>query len=69
MMKKSEKTFLKNYWIEHYIDKETGLCSLCGNTGIVNTQPKSPLGRLLKEQTNFCVCPNGVEMRGTEEIK
>jgi len=50
------------YWIEFYGDifTGTGLCTLCGNTGMIDTRQtaispnKVNVGRL-----NFCICPNG----------
>ena len=50
---------LGNYWMENYFDNETGLCSLCGDTGIIETAPKTPTGKPLGTFKNYCVCPNG----------
>jgi hypothetical protein len=30
---------ISNYWIEHYVS-ENGLCSLCGNSGYIDTDKK-----------------------------
>lgn len=50
------------YWLEFYGDKTTGigLCTLCGNTGIVDTTMTaiSPRGGRVGRK-NFCICPNG----------
>lgn len=50
----------KYYWTDEYL----GLCTLCGNTGIINTTETaiSPRGyRVGKKQ--YCLCPNGQSMR------
>ena len=50
------------YWLKHFIHK--GLCSLCGNTGNINT-----LGRAISSKgvhsgkINYCICPNGQSAR------
>ena len=50
------------YWHEFYVEDKTGvgLCTLCGNTGIVDTTHTaiSPAG-IRVGQKNFCICPNG----------
>jgi hypothetical protein len=51
------------YWLEHYVDKTRQLCSLCGNTGLVDTRHTAiseagvSAGRI-----NFCICPNGQQL-------
>jgi hypothetical protein len=47
-----------NYWLEYYVNE--GLCSLCGNRGVVDTQKtaKSDAG-ILSGRLNYCLCPNG----------
>jgi len=49
-----------DYWMEHYA---TDHCTLCGNTGLIDTTGKCtpaglPVGRL-----NCCICPNGQSLR------
>jgi len=50
------------YWLEFYgdIHTGTGLCTLCGNTGKIDTRTtaKSPNG-INVGRINFCICPNG----------
>lgn len=62
--------FLGDFWYRFYL--HNGLCSLCGNTGIVDTSDvtspvNTPCGR-----KNLCICPNGIALREqgvtTEEI-
>jgi len=49
------------YWSEFYCDHR---CTLCGNTGIVDTTSTaiSPSGEYVGKK-QFCICPNGQEMR------
>lgn len=57
-------TAIENYWLRYYIDYEHSLCSLCGNSGKIDTRGRAvsaagvDAGRL-----NFCICPNGVGLR------
>ena len=57
------------YWMEYYVNAEAchgcGLCSLCGNTGIIDTTKSatSPTGDEKPGRKNFCICPNGQVMR------
>ena len=62
-MKRLNKT-LVTYWIKHYVtEDDPGMCSLCGNTGIVDTRSAtSPLGLKIGRR-NWCICPNGQTMR------
>jgi hypothetical protein len=54
---------LNQYWLKYYVDYDTNLCSLCANTGIINTEGiKSPAG-MPTGRKNFCICPNGRAMR------
>lgn len=55
------------YWFENYINLDVadhGLCSLCGNRGIVDTRGRaiSPRG-LDAGRLNYCICPNGQALR------
>jgi hypothetical protein len=54
---------LTRFWLKHYVNKEYHLCSLCGNTGTIETQPKSPTGLQMSTQKNYCICPNGQAYR------
>jgi hypothetical protein len=54
------------YWIEHYVG-EQGICTLCGNTGLVDTRGTfSPAG-VQVGRVNFCIWPNGQARRQFEE--
>jgi hypothetical protein len=51
-----------NYWAEHFINDN--LCSLCGNTGCIDTRETavSPKGQKVG-RLNHCICPNGQRLR------
>jgi hypothetical protein len=53
---------ITEYWFDHYI--LDGLCSLCGNSGVVDTTStaKSPTGKSCGRK-NWCICPNGQNLR------
>jgi hypothetical protein len=55
---------VKAYWLEHYVNEDVGLCSLCGNTGKVDTRTTavSPDG-VRAGRINYCICPNGQAAR------
>ena len=38
------------------------MCGLCGNTGIINTNAKTPTGKPCGIQA-FCICPNGRSLK------
>ena len=53
---------LKNIWINEYETKFNGFsgyCKLCGNTGYIDTSPKTPNGHEMGTFKSFCICPNG----------
>jgi len=61
---KSDLRAVTNYWMRHYVNSTCSLCSLCGNTGKIDTRGSAmstagvDAGRL-----NFCICPNGQQAR------
>ena len=42
--------------------KEVNICGLCGNNGILETNPKTSLGHELSLKT-YCICPNGRRLK------
>jgi hypothetical protein len=59
-------TLLDEYWLQHYLGHD--LCTLCGNSGVIDTRGvKDPMGREVG-RLNYCVCPNGRAMRDAEEF-
>lgn len=60
-----ENQAVTDYWLEHYVaDPPLALCSLCGNTGIIDTTETaiSPVGAR-PGRKNWCICPNGQALR------
>jgi hypothetical protein len=53
--------FMDDYWLEFYENK--GHCSLCGNTGIIDTSDATTPARFHVGRKNFCICPNGQSIR------
>jgi hypothetical protein len=46
-----------DYWAENYAPE--GFCSLCGNSGIIDTRGvRTPAG-VEVGRFNYCICPNG----------
>ena len=43
-------------WYE-FVNK--GMCSLCGQSGIINTTGVATPAGLLVGRLNWCICPNG----------
>ena len=51
---------LTKYWLEHYCDH---VCTLCGNSGILDTRgTQNPAGKAVGK-LNYCFCPNGQTLR------
>lgn len=61
---KSRSKAVADYWKEHYqID---GMCSLCGNTGTLDTRDaRTSTGHKVGRE-NFCICPNGQALRKSQ---
>jgi hypothetical protein len=52
-----------DYWKEFYTEDK--ICSLCGNRGVIDTSGvMSPIG-INVGRKNFCICPNGQDLRNT----
>lgn len=52
---------ITDYCFDHYM--HNGLCTLCGNWGVVDTTGlRSPAGVEVGRR-NYCICPNGQAMR------
>lgn len=55
---------ITDYAFEHYFTAD-GLCSLCGQSGIIHTEGiRSPAG-VITGRANFCICPNGQALRAS----
>lgn len=53
---------ITEYAIRYYMH-ESGICSLCGNSGFIHTQGISSYAGVLVGRTNYCICPNGQSTR------
>ena len=58
---------LSNYWYEHYCNREVGSCSLCGGSGVLDTRGTATHAGVEVGRVNYCICPNGREMRRQTE--
>ncbi len=51
-----------DYWLKHYVSPR-GHCSLCGNSGVVDTRPAKTAAGVPSGRLNYCICPNGQILR------
>lgn len=51
------------YWFRYYTTP-AGHCSLCGNSGVVDTRGVKTAAGHDAGRENFCICPNGQVLRG-----
>lgn len=65
-MKAKKIKALLTYWFAHYCSKDH--CTLCGNSGIIDSRGLTTAAGLLVGRLNWCICPNGQAFRasGTE---
>jgi len=49
-----------DYWMAFYA---TDHCTLCGNTGEIDTTGRCTPAGLEVGRKNYCICPNGQSMR------
>lgn len=56
----SRKRAVEDYWLEFYCTEH---CTLCGNSGVVDTRGvRTPVG-VPCGRKNWCICPNGQVLR------
>lgn len=56
MSKRGIKKAITDYWFAHYCSDH---CTLCGNSGVIDTTGvRTPAGVLVGRR-NWCICPNG----------
>jgi hypothetical protein len=48
------------YWLEYYA---AGACTLCGDSGLINTTGVTAGAGVKVGRVNYCICPNGQVMR------
>jgi len=58
---------ITRYWLSYYLG-DVG-CTLCGNHGIIDTRGVSTAAGVPVGRINFCICPNGQEMRRTAQLR
>lgn len=51
------------YWLKHYVTK---FCTLCGSSGVIDTRGVRTAAGISAGRLNYCICPNGQEMRGRD---
>lgn len=60
MKKYSPDSPITNYWYKFYCAEH---CTICGNTGIIDsTGAETPAGVVVGRR-NWCICPNGQVLR------
>ena len=59
--RKTRLNAVEEYWMKYYVND--GLCSLCGNTGIIDTTGVCTPAGVEVGRKNFCICPNGQARR------
>lgn len=64
--RESENRKVTAYWLENYVNDVVGLCSLCGNSGQIDTtHTATSAAGVNSGRMNWCICPNGQAMRIT----
>lgn len=53
------------YWLDHYCTEH---CTLCGNSGQIDTRTAKTATGKQCGRINFCICPNGQAMRALGSI-
>lgn len=55
---------ITKYWLDHYSNDKNCLCSLCGNSGVIDTRLTAiSAAGVNSGRLNYCICPNGQIMR------
>lgn len=58
---------ITDYWFKYYMNEKMGICTLCGQSGIIHTEGiRSPTGMEVGRK-NYCICPNGQSLRMLSE--
>lgn len=55
---------ITNYWLDHYVDD---LCTLCANSGVIDSTGVKSAAGFPAGRKNFCICPNGQALRRGHE--
>lgn len=51
---------ITDYWLEHYCSDH---CTLCGNSGVIDSRGTTTAGGVHVGRLNWCICPNGQAKR------
>lgn len=62
MSRSGEVKAVVDYWLRHYINE---CCSLCGNSGIIDTRGVKTAAGVKVGRLNWCICPNGQALRNS----
>ncbi len=54
------KEKLIKYWLKHYA---TDHCTLCGNSGVIDSRGVRTAAGHVVGRLNWCICPNGIAIR------
>lgn len=64
MRKQNDGAAIDDYWMEHFLDKESKICTLCGNSGEIDTRATAISATGVRAgRLNYCICPNGRRKR------
>lgn len=62
-----ENKVVADYWFEHYRKPfehyQIGHCTLCGNSGVIDTRGMKTAAGVEIGCLNHCICPNGQVLR------
>lgn len=51
---------VQDWAMKHYFDQH---CTLCGNSGVINTRGVHTAAGVHVGRLNWCICPNGMQLR------
>lgn len=54
------KNPITDYWLSHYVTEH---CTLCGNSGVIDTRGICTAAWMEVGRLNYCICPNGQTLR------
>lgn len=63
-MKNTLNCAVVEYWLRFYA---TNCCTLCGNSGYIDSRGVKTAAGIDVGRVNYCVCPNGQTLRLREE--
>jgi hypothetical protein len=61
MARKGTNKAITNYWLEHYCTQH---CTICGNSGFIDSTGITTAAGVQVGRVNYCICPNGQVLRG-----